>query len=254
MRRPLAPLGSLSVVIPAYNAASYIPRTLDEIQSYLERGDLPHEIIVVNDGSRDGTSDVVLRRARGVRLLVNDRNRGKGHAVRRGVLAARMDRVLFTDADHATAIEHLERFVPQAAAADIVIGSRRLPESRILRRQPRFRQALGRIFPYVVRALVLPQIADTQCGFKLFRREVAADLFNRATIDRFCFDVEILALALRRGYRVREVAVQWQNPEGGSTLRIHQDTIQMMFDLLRIAWRHRRGVREASASGAPARR
>jgi len=240
MSATLAEMGSLSVVIPAFNANACVAATLDEIQACLERTELPHEIIVVDDGSGDDTAGIVKQRDRGVRLIVNEVNRGKGYAVRRGMLDARMEWVLFTDVDHATSIEHLARFAPLAAEADILIGSRRLPESRILRRQPRFRQTLGRIFPYLVRALVLPEFADTQCGFKLFRRDVARDLFGRATIDRFCFDVEILAMARARGYRIREVPVEWRNPEGGSTLRIGRDTVQMMLDLLRVAWRARR--------------
>lgn len=239
-----AQFGSLSVVIPAYNAAHQIVGTLDAIQSFLNRDGITHELIVVDDGSRDDTVETVTRRNGGVRVLVNEQNRGKGFSVRRGMLEAGCDWVLFTDVDHATPIEHLTGFAPHAANNDILIGSRRLSESAIVRRQPRVRQAMGRVFPYFVRALVLPQFADTQCGFKMFRRDVARDLFGRAHVDRFCFDVEILAMAVSAGYRIAELPVNWRNPEGGSTLRIVRDTARMLADLARIRRRMKRGFPE----------
>lgn len=235
--------GSLSVVIPAYNAAHQVCATLDAIQAFLTREGIVHEVIVVDDGSLDTTRDVVIRRGAGVRLIANDGNRGKGYSVRRGMLEAKKDWVLFTDVDHATPIDHLTGFGPHAAVNDILIGSRRLNESTIVRRQPRIRQAMGRVFPYLVRAFVLPQFADTQCGFKMFRREVARDLFGRAQVDRFCFDVEILAMAASKGYRVAELPVNWRNPEGGSTLRIVRDTVRMLSDLFRIRRRMKRGFK-----------
>lgn len=236
-----AHFGSLSVVIPAYNAAHQVVATLDAIQSFLDRDGIVHEVIVVDDGSQDTTRDVVTRRGGGVRLLANEGNRGKGYSVRRGMLEATCDWVLFTDVDHATPIDHLIGFAPQAASNDILIGSRRLTDSNIVRRQPRIRQAMGRVFPYLVRAFVLPQFADTQCGFKMFRRDVARDLFGRAQVDRFCFDVEILAMAVSKGYRIAELPVNWRNPEGGSTLRIVRDTARMLADLFRIRGRMKRG-------------
>ncbi len=192
--------------------------------------------------------ETVTRRNGGVRVLANEENRGKGFSVRRGMLEAQCDWVLFTDVDHATPIEHVTGFAAYAANNDVLIGSRRLTESAIVRRQPRVRQMMGRVFPYLVRALVLPQFADTQCGFKMFRREVAHDLFGRAQVDRFCFDVEILAMAVAAGYRIAELPVNWRNPEGGSTLRIVQDTQRMLADLWRIRRRMKRGFK---ATGRP---
>ena len=241
-----AAFGSLTVVVPAYNAARQVAATLDAIQTYLDRTEMTYEVIVVDDGSVDATRDLVTRRGRGVRLIANGVNRGKGYTVRQGMLAAAHDWVLFTDVDNATPIEHLDRFAAVAGGHDILIGSRRLAASAIVRKQPAFRQMLGRVFPYLVHALVLPQFADTQCGFKMFRRSVAQDLFGRARVDRFCFDVEILAMATRRGHRVAELPVEWRNPEGGSTLRIGRDTARMMGDLLRVAWRMRTGAYDGS--------
>ena len=229
------------MVIPAYNAAHQVVGTLDAIQAFLNRNGILHEVIVVDDGSQDTTRDVVARRGNGVRLLANEGNRGKGFSVRQGMLEAKFDWVLFTDVDHATPIDHLTGFGPHATTNDILIGSRRLNESTIVRRQPRIRQAMGRVFPYLVRAFVLPQFADTQCGFKMFRREVARDLFGRAQVDRFCFDVEILAMAVSKGYRIAELPVNWRNPEGGSTLRIVRDTNRMLADLWRIRRRMKQG-------------
>jgi len=245
----LHPIESLSVVVPAYNAAPYIGGTLDSIRDYLGRIGIAHETIVVDDGSGDATAAIVERRGGGERLIRLETNRGKGYAVRQGMLAARYAWSLFTDADNATTIDHLERFAPLCGEHDVLMASRRLRESKVLRRQPRLRQTLGRVFPYLVKMLVLPQFEDTQCGFKLFRREAARDLFGRATIDRFAFDVEVLAIAVGRGWRVAEVAVDWRNPESGSTLSIGRDPWSMLRDVVRVAIRSRRGTYRVSGGG-----
>lgn len=230
--------GSVSVVIPAYNAEASVTTTLDAVQSFLEAGGVPHEILVVDDGGRDRTSQLVERRGRGIQLLRGEVNRGKGHSVRRGMLASRMAWGLFMDVDHSTRIENLERFAAHAHEADVIIASRRVPGARIVRPQHRIRQSLGRTFPYLVRALVLPDIADTQCGFKLFRRKAIEAIFTRQRIDRFAFDVELLLLARRLGYRIAEVPIDWDNPTD-STLRVGRDAARMFVDLLTLMWRFR---------------
>ncbi len=230
--------GSMSVVIPAYNAQDVVCRTLDSVQDYLDGVGLEHEIIVVDDGSSDGTAECVARRGRGVRLLVNDVNRGKGYTVRRGLRESRLAWAMFMDVDNATSIDHLERFAEHAAGAEVLIASRRVAGAWV-RPQPRTRQFLGRAFPYLVRALALRGIFDSQCGFKVFRREVLEDLLVRQRSTGFCFDVEILLTAVRLGYRVAEIPVVWKNPPGRSTLRIGSDPLKMFVDLLRITWRHR---------------
>lgn len=232
--------GSLSVVVPAYNAAGVLARTIGEIEAYLAAEGVPNEIIVVNDGSRDGTVGVIDALGMRVQSISFGVNRGKGAAVRAGMAASGCDWVLFTDADHSTRIEHLERFAARADSADVLIASRRLPESRIVRAQPRFRQRLGRTFPAFVRWLALPDIEDSQCGFKLFRREGARELAARQTIERFCFDVELLVIARARGLRIAEVPIDWDNPRD-STLRIGRDAPRMLWDLLRISYRAMRG-------------
>lgn len=230
--------GSISVVIPAYNAEASIVSTLDAVQAYLEASGLPHEVLVVDDGGRDRTSQWVERRGRGVQLLRGEVNRGKGHSVRRGMLASRLAWGLFMDVDHSTRIENLERFAARAHDADVVIASRRVPGARIVRQQHRLRQSLGQTFPHLVRALVLPDIADTQCGFKMFRRSALEAIFSRQRIERFAFDVELLLLAKRLEYRIAEVPIDWDNPTQ-STLRVGRDATRMFLDLLRLTWTYR---------------
>jgi dolichyl-phosphate beta-glucosyltransferase len=225
-------------VIPAYNAEAFITTTLDAVQDWLAAQGISHEVLVVDDGSTDRTAALVATRDRGVQLLRNDGNRGKGYSVRRGLLASKMAWGLFMDVDHSTRIENLARLAEQAGSADVIIASRRVPGARIVRRQHRLRQRLGRTFPHLVRALVLPGIADTQCGFKLFRRRVIDAVFTRQTIDRFAFDVEVLLLARRLGHRIVEVPIDWDNPTV-STLRVGRDAWRMFTDLLRLSWRYR---------------
>lgn len=231
-------LSSLSVVIPAFNAAGCVAQTLAEVRAWLDRHVATNEIIVVDDGSRDDTAARVEAFGQGVRLLRNETNRGKGFSVRRGMLETRHAWALFMDVDHSTRISELERIASQLKEADVWIASRRVPGARIVRRQHRIRQALGRSFPYLVRALVLPDLHDTQCGFKLFSRRATEAIFPRQTIERFAFDVELLVLAREAGLTIREFPVDWNNPTA-STLKIHADTIQMFADVLRLAWRHR---------------
>lgn len=230
--------GSVSVVIPAFRAESCVTATLDAVQSWLESTGLAHEIIVVADGSPDRTAELVRERGRGVQLLQNADNRGKGHSVRRGLLASKMAWGLFMDVDHSTRIENLERFADSAASSDVIIASRRVAGARIVRPQHRIRQALGRTFPYLVRVLALPGIADTQCGFKMFRRDALEAIFTRQTIDRFAFDVEVLLLARRLGLRIAEVPIDWDNPTD-STLRVGRDATRMLLDLFRLTWTYR---------------
>ena len=231
----------LSVVVPAYNAQAVICDTLDAIQAYLESRDIAGEVIVVDDGSVDETRALVERRGCGVRIIGSERNRGKGHAVRTGMLVARGAWTLFMDADNSTSIKHVDRFAGAAAGADVLIGSRNLESSRIVRAQPRVRQTMGRMFPCFCRLIALPQIRDSQCGFKLFRQEVIRPIFERQLCDGFCFDVEVLLIASRLGYRIAELPVDWDNPRE-STIRVWRDSPRMLTDLMRIAWRHRRAA------------
>jgi dolichyl-phosphate beta-glucosyltransferase len=203
----------LSVVIPAFNESARLPATLARIREYLQQAALTHEILVVDDGSRDDTAGRALAALQGCgRVLRNERNRGKGFSVRRGMLEANGERRLMSDADLSTPIEELNRLMRRMDEGfDIVIASRALPEANVEVHQPFLRENMGRLFNVLVQALVLPGLHDTQCGFKLWKAEAALEAFSRARLDGFSFDVEVLYAARRRGRRIVEVPVTWRN-------------------------------------------
>jgi dolichyl-phosphate beta-glucosyltransferase len=201
---------ALSVVVPALNEEDRLPRTLERIALHLARRGGDYEVLVVDDGSRDRTA--ARAESAGATVLRNETNRGKGFAVRRGMLAARGARRLMTDADLSTPIEELDRLGARMDEGhDVVVGSRALPGSRIEVRQPWYRENSGRLFNVFVRALAVPGVMDTQCGFKLFSAAAARDVFSAARLDGFSFDVEALFLARKKGYRIAEVPVVWRN-------------------------------------------
>ncbi|MCC6159914.1 MAG: glycosyltransferase family 2 protein [Deltaproteobacteria bacterium] len=234
----------LSVVIPAYNEAERLPATLDAIRAYAARSNDAIEVLVIDDGSRDDTSSVA--RAKGIdwpllRVEHDEQNRGKGDAVRRGIELARGEIVLFFDADSSTPIEEIEKFRPHFdAGADIVIGSRALPDSDIRVRQPWYRENMGRVFNVFVQAFVMRGVIDTQCGFKAFRREAARRICALQRLAGFAFDVELLFIARKLGYQIREVPIVWQN-SAKSRVNPLWDSSRMFLDLLRIRWNDSRG-------------
>lgn len=229
--------GTLSVIIPAYNEQSRIEPTLRAIVRWLREQDRRFEVVVVDDGSRDQTGTLVddLRaELTELRLIRLARNHGKGYAVRAGVLNARSDLILFTDADLATPIEELPRLeAPLREGAAVAIGSREMPSDdvRVLARP--YRRAIGRSFHALVELLTVRGFRDTQCGFKLFRGHAAQDLFSRIRMDGYTFDVELLLMAVRRGYRVAEVPVNWAH-QPGSKVNLVTDSTRMLWDLVRI--------------------
>jgi dolichyl-phosphate beta-glucosyltransferase len=235
---------SLSVVVPAYNEAGRLPATLARILAYLQGLDREHEIVVVDDGSTDATTQVARAAGGDVRVLRHEPNRGKGYAVRRGMLEATGARRLITDADLSTPVEELATLEAQIERGfDVAIGSRAVAGARIEVHQPAYREAMGRVFNRLVQALLLPGLCDTQCGFKLFTAGAAQAAFSVSSLDGFSFDVEALYVARRRGLRIAEVPVTWRNDAatrvglgGGATA---------FADLLRIrhrAWRGAYGV------------
>jgi dolichyl-phosphate beta-glucosyltransferase len=233
---------ALSVVVPALDEEDRLPRTLERIASHLARRGEAYEVIVVDDGSRDRTA--ARAEAAGATVLRNETNRGKGFAVRRGMLAARGARRLMTDADLSTPIEEVDRLGARMDEGDdVVVGSRALPGSRIEVRQPWYRENSGRLFNLFVRALAVPGVRDTQCGFKLFSAAAASDVFSAARLDGFSFDVEALFLARKKGYRIAEVPVRWRN-DAASRVSLVRGFLAFP-DLLRIRandWRGRYGL------------
>ena len=239
----------LSVVIPAYNEAQRLPRTLERILAYLDARAGSYELVVVDDGSSDGTAERV-RAVAGPRavLVSNEANRGKGYSVRRGMLRARGARRLMTDADLSTPIEELERLMARMDEGyDIVISSRALRGANIEVHQPWYRENLGRVFNLAVRLVVLPGLRDTQCGFKLFTARAAVEAFSRARLDGFSFDVEALFLARRAGLRVLEIPVTWRN-DAATRVDTWRGFIAFV-DLLRIRGNALRGLYEEGARG-----
>jgi dolichyl-phosphate beta-glucosyltransferase len=228
-----------SVIIPAYNESNRLRPTLDELLRYFEQRNSDAEILVVDDGSRDDTRDIVREYARAhsqVVLIENPGNRGKGYSVRNGMLHARGDICLFTDADLSSPIGEAQKlFDAIAAGADIAIGSRWLRADLQTERQPLYRQLFGRIFNLVLRIFLGLNFADTQCGFKAFRREAAQQIFPLQRIERWGFDPEILFLARRLGFSVQEVPVVWAHSEG-TRLNPFRDGIRMFGEVLRIRW------------------
>ena len=227
----------VSLVIPAYNEEARLPETLARMQAFLASSGMSFEILVVDDGSVDGTAAVAEKagvNGTPLRLLANEVNRGKGASVRRGMLEARGHYVFYADADLSTPIEEIRPLLAELeGGCDVVIGSRGLRDSRLEVRQPWHRETMGRLFNLAVRVLVLPGLHDTQCGFKGFRREVSGDIFRRQRLERFAFDVEVLHIARRRGYRILEVPIRWRDSPR-SKVHVLKDSSRMLLDLFRI--------------------
>lgn len=227
---------SLSVVIPSYSEEERLSLTLKENIDYLETRGIDYEIIVVSDGSRDATEKIAVEFSRQnprLKLLVNRANMGKGYSVRRGVLSSEKELVLFMDADNSTKIPELEQFEQYLGAFDVLIGSRALPRSKIIKHQLFLREFLGKAINFFVRLFILRGIKDTQCGFKLFKRKAAIDIFNRSKINRFVFDVEILSIAKKLGYKIIELPVTWINSKP-SKVSFFGDAVNIICDLISV--------------------
>lgn len=243
---------ALSLVIPAYNEEQRLPATLERIVEYMLARDFSYELIVVDDGSRDGTRDVVRRFAvthQWVRLAQYDDaaghalNRGKGYAVRHGVLSARGQHVLFSDADLSTPIEEMEKLLPLIAAGkcQIAIASRALPKSNLTVHQPWYREWMGRSFNRLVQTVAVPGIQDTQCGFKAFRGDAARRIFRLTRIDGFGFDTEVLFLARKLGYGVCEVPVTWEHRDDSRVSPL-LSPFQMVRELVTVRVNDKKGL------------
>jgi dolichyl-phosphate beta-glucosyltransferase len=250
-RIPKAPMSDiepndvrLSVVIPTFNKASRIAASLETIRAYLAAKPIAAEIVVVDDGSSDGTAEAARAALAGRvphRIIGRARNMGKGASVREGVLAAAGEVILFCDDDLSTPIDELDKALAALeSGADVVIGSRALPGSDIRVRQRRPREWMGKAFNLLVRLFVLKGYRDTQCGFKAFRRGPAKDIFGSLRTPGFGFDVEVLVLCRERGYRVAEIPVAWCDVRP-SRVRILKGSWGMIKDLRRIRRMSRAG-------------
>jgi dolichyl-phosphate beta-glucosyltransferase len=235
----------VSVVVPAYNEERRLGASLERIAGWLEGRGIDGEIVVVDDGSADGTARVASEQLKGRRgrILRQPENRGKGAAVRRGVLEAHGRWVLLSDADLSTPIEEYDTLASAARErdADVAIGSRGLRESKVEIRQNLVRQTMGKTFNLAIRTMTGLPFRDTQCGFKLMDRERVRPLFEKMVVDRFAFDVEFLFLCRRFGLAVVEVPVIWRNAPG-SKVSIFRDPLNMLADVARVRWRFRRGL------------
>jgi dolichyl-phosphate beta-glucosyltransferase len=240
MERPI-----YSIIIPAYNETSRIGNALTQVLRCVHERKWAAEILVVDDGSVDNTAAIVREVATAhpeVRLIENGENRGKGYSVRNGVLSALGDIVMFTDADLSSPIKEAELlFDALRSGADIAIGSRWLDRKRQTMRQPLYRQFFGRCFNGVTRLVMGLPFADTQCGFKAFRRPVAQTIFQLQRIERWGFDPELLFIALKRGYTIREVPVTWGHDER-SRISYLRDGWKMLEEIAYIRWNALVGV------------
>jgi len=235
---------SISVVIPAFNEELRIADTIQKVYDYLQERYAAYEILVVDDGSTDATSKIVeaLAKERNcLRLIRHSVNSGKGFAVKVGVLAALGNIIIMSDADLSTPMEETEKLLLYYEEGfDFVIGSRSLKESDILVRQPWYRELMGRIFNLFVKLLVISDFRDTQCGFKMFRRDVAREVFSKCQVNQLCFDVEILFIAKKRGFSIKEVPIRWINSPD-SKVKIFKDSLRMLIDLVIIRANSYRG-------------
>ncbi len=226
----------LSIIIPAYNEASRLPQTLPNLRKFLEKQDFTWEVILSDDGSSDQTLQIASEYFgnEGLIKLSSNKNRGKGYAVRQGVLAAKGEICLLSDADFSTPIQDFYKLNALIQDGyDIAIGSRSLPDSNVTIRQAWYREGMGRAFNKFVQLIVLEGFIDTQCGFKCFRREKVIKIFEKMKIDRFSFDVEFLYLAQKSNLKITETPVEWHNVLE-SRVRIVQDSLGMLKDLFQI--------------------
>ncbi len=237
-----AKVHALSVVMPCYNEARRLPPTLEHTLDYLRQCGADYEIIVVDDGSADetaGAAHAVAARDARVRVIRYTPNRGKGHAVRIGMLAATKAAVLFMDADNSTEIEEVEKFAPwlQSGAYDIVIGSRANVGAQLARTQHPVRKMLGKLYGVLTRTIAFYGIHDTQCGFKLFTQAAAQRVFGELQSPSAIFDIELLMRASRAGLHIKEVGVKWtHDPESRLTYNARKSLL-IFLELLKIKWR-----------------
>jgi glycosyltransferase involved in cell wall biosynthesis len=233
-----SPAPELSIVIPSYNEEARLPRSLEKVRAYVAEHHPDAEVIVVDDGSKDGTARVVEQWQRewpALRLVPNGGNRGKGYSVRHGMLGARGRVALFTDADLSAPIEEADKLLDALRDADVAFGSRAMNRDLISVHQSRLREVAGIIFNRCVRLFTGLSFEDTQCGFKAFQLDRSRIIFEQQRVERFGFDPEILFLAKRHGLRAVEVPVRWAH-DPATKVHVIRDSLRMFSDLVVIRW------------------
>jgi dolichyl-phosphate beta-glucosyltransferase len=233
----------LSIIIPALNEERRLGPTLEEIRRFFDEKGTDYEVIVIDDGSRDRTSESALSsRVHGsgkLKLLKNEKNMGKGYSVKRGVQEATGELILFTDADLSTPVSEFDKlFLGIENGNDIAAGSRSIGASHLIKRQPLYRQTMGRTFNMIIRLILNEDLKDTQCGFKLIKKEAAKTLFGKMSINGFAFDAELFFLARKLKYAVEEIGVRWENSPDS---RVHPvlSSLEMLRDTVRIRILHK---------------
>ena len=228
----------LSVIIPSYNEAKRLPLTLIDIDKHLDEQEYSYEIIVVNDGSTDHTAEIVRRflpLINNLRLVDNEENKGKGAAVRQGMLEAKGLWRLFMDADNSTSVVEFNKMIPYFKSGyEVVIGSRYVKGSRSIPPQSIFRRILGRIGNFIIQLFLLPGIHDSQCGFKCFSEDSARRIFSLIKIERWGFDAESLVVAKALSYKIKELPVFWVNSV--VTQVKFRDYLQVLFETVKVRW------------------
>jgi dolichyl-phosphate beta-glucosyltransferase len=233
----------LALVIPAFNEENRLPKTLESVLPFLDQQHFTTEIIIVDDGSSDQTLAVSNKYLRSdnkvcLRVIKHQHNQGKGAAIKTGVFNARSEYILIYDADGATPIQEVLKVWSIKDTGTIVIGSRALCADGVKIKTRALRKLLGRVFNFAANLIVIPKIKDTQCGFKLIPTEVARKIFSRVTMNGYCFDVEVLFLGKKLGFKIVETPIDWFHVSG-SKVDVIKDGIKMFFDLFRIRWRHK---------------
>jgi glycosyltransferase involved in cell wall biosynthesis len=235
----------LSLVIPAHDEESRLPRAMGQVFAYLEKQVFSSEVVVVENGSHDRTLEVAQKFATHFPnlLVLHEDLPGKGRAVRSGILKARGEYRFIADTDFSMPVEEINRFLPPDCVCDISIASRETAGA-VRYNEPSYRHLTGRVYNFLIRKLVLPGLQDTQCGFKCFSSAIAEDIFRYQTLTGWSFDVELLAIARRRGYKITEIGIPWYYTTG-SKVNILRDSSRMFFDLLTIRRNIRKGVYDA---------
>ncbi|MEA1909727.1 MAG: dolichyl-phosphate beta-glucosyltransferase [Patescibacteria group bacterium] len=226
----------LTVIIPTFNESNRITETLESVREFLITQSYDHEVIIVDDGSVDDTVEKIKEYTQedaNFKIITYQPNKGKGNAVKTGVLNAKGEYVVYMDADNSTKISEVDKLWPHTKDYDVVFGSRHHPEATIHIRQAIHRIILSRLSNLLIRVLLLPNIYDTQCGFKLFKTDVAKKVFSKNRLNRFGFDFEVLAMSRNMGYKIKEVGVDWYN-DSDSKVRAGREALRTLKDLLRV--------------------